>query len=156
MSQALINRAKTALLVAAQAGDTLRFKWWQGYAKGLLDASSTHNSALEIKDQSLGGYKPAAYLQAAWACLPENVQHLSFGDVQQLLNANGIECTRDSIADLDIDAAKQLKNSVVTTVDLNDEVTQQVIHKTDNTSLHTHTPSNNENTSPILANGKDA
>ncbi len=156
MSQSLVDRAKTMLLVAAQTDNPIRFMLSKGYMKGLLDASSNHNSELEDKDKSQGGYKPATYLQAAWAALPNDMENITLRDVQQLLSTNGVECARDSAAQSDIDAALHLKSSVVTPVDLNNETTVQVINKTNNTSLHFCTSPNKGTSISIVTDAKGA
>lgn len=120
---ALMARARTGLLVAADLDETDAFNFWQGYIDALRSmtdkaASLTH---LVARDQASGGYQPPTYLVAAFTALPEDVKALTLGDVQQLLRAQGIEPTCDLVSNANVDGVEELEHSKSAIVDLHQE-----------------------------------
>lgn len=96
---ALRQRGLVGLLFAAQntecTGHELAFRFWQGYLNALHGISSGHAAMAAQVDAQRSGYEPPAYLQAAFAALPNRVESATLAEVQEFLAAQGVQLTGD-------------------------------------------------------------
>lgn len=120
---ALMARARTGLLVAADLENPAAFNFWQGYidALRLISDGAAGLTHLVLRDAASGGYQPPTYLAAAFTALPEDVKALTLVDVQQLLRAQGIKPTCDLVSDGNIDGVEKLEHGKGAIVDLHQE-----------------------------------
>lgn len=120
---ALMARARTGLLVAADLENPAAFNFWQGYIDALRSISDRSATLTHLvrRDQASGGYQPPAYLAAALTALPEDVKALCLADVQQLIRAQGIQPTCDLVSDGNLDGVEQLEHSKGAIADLHQE-----------------------------------
>lgn len=137
--QALLARAKTGMLFnASRAPSPLSetgFSFWRGYLSALKDLSNPSTAWAAQRDASLSGYEPPSYLKAAFAALPEDVESLTFTQVQQFLAAKGVEITGDEITHGELNAVQQLENSKGVAIHLDDEHAAAAVDGNDG-SLH--------------------
>lgn len=119
---AMLNRAKQLVLTQALLNKPDGLLYAQG-ALGALQAITEEGGGAFVahRDALLGGYKPLAGFEAAWAALPVDAKHLSLADMREFLTLHGIELAADPISNGNVDGVSQLENGVITAVDLHDE-----------------------------------
>ena len=120
-AQALLNRAITGLLFSASINAPDRAQFWRGSINALRGVLDTERANFMARKDASCAYQPPAGLEAAWAALPDNIERLSFAEVQQFLAAQGVQITTHTIANSQVDAVLQFKDREVATVNLNDE-----------------------------------
>jgi hypothetical protein len=67
------------------------------------------------------GYLPNAMFKAAWASLPDDLEYLSTAQVQEFLQAHGVELATDPVTNGNLGGGMRLKDDVVTAVDKHDK-----------------------------------
>jgi hypothetical protein len=135
--EAMHNRAKQLVLTQAWLGkpDGLRFA--QGVMsslEGLLHSEMP--ACFANRDASLGGYQPTAGFEAAWSALPVGAKNFTLAEAQEFLRAQGVELSTDALALLHVNAVGDLKNGVLTPVDLDNEHDAATADVNDSSSLH--------------------
>jgi hypothetical protein len=119
---ALHNRAKQLVLTQAWLGRAEGLRFAQGALSQLSDLLFSNGPAcVAQRDASLGGYKPLAGFEAAWATLPVNAKNLTLAEVREFLVAQGVELSADAIPHFQADAVEQLKDDMVAVVNTHNE-----------------------------------
>lgn len=137
-SAALRNRAHTGMLfnVISNSPKPEQFYFWQGYAKALCDLEGKAGAVLAARDAELHGYQTSGFLAAAARCLDVDIYRLSRAEVVQRLAQAGIEVASDGVANTDISATGQLKDSAVTAIDLDGEHAAHLVDAKDDSVVH--------------------
>lgn len=138
--QALQNRARQGILIAAELNKPANLRFWQGFHNALRALSNGFGQKLAESDQSMGGHKPAGCFQAAWAALPDNIERLSLIEVQQLLRTHGVKVPANAVAEPQVNAIDQLPGRTVTVVEADHELAVAAVDLHDGASLHAAAP----------------
>lgn len=115
--EALQIRTKHAVLTSAWLGKADNLKFFQGALnayQGLLGLTSL--DWLARQDAVSGGYQPSSLFVAAWASLPENLDQMTIGEVQNFLHAHGVQLSDDAVANSNVGTINQVKNSELAAV----------------------------------------
>jgi hypothetical protein len=134
--QALSDRAKTGMLIAAEQGRSEGFHFWRGNLAALQSMTTGYGVGFAKSDRLLGGYQAPTDLKAAWAALPERAEKLTMAEVQQILAAQGVQVAAQPVANGDVNAGQQLENSAVATVNLHDEHAPAVVDFDNSSCVH--------------------
>lgn len=118
---ALHNRAIQQLLIGAWLGKAENVAFAKGSISVLRSLERGAGAKAAAKDASLGGYQPAACIQAAWARLPVDLERLTMAQVKDFLRTQGVEFPTDDVTQLQINGVQQLEDDKVSALDVNDE-----------------------------------
>jgi hypothetical protein len=96
------------------------------FAQGAINAYRSilrdAGQLLARRDAKLpSGYLPFTDFQAAWASLPDNIEHMTVAEVQDFLHTHGVEIATDTVTNGNINGVVKLKDDVVTAIDQHDE-----------------------------------
>jgi hypothetical protein len=112
--EAMHNRAKQLVLTQAWLGKGEGLRFAQGMLsafQSLTDCSGSQFAAQ--RDASMGGYRPLAGFEAAWAALPVDAKNLSLVQIQQFLVAHGVELSTDALSNSNVNAVSDLDHTIV-------------------------------------------
>lgn len=140
--QAMADRAKQLVLTTAWIGNADNLRFAQGSLGALTSLLQVPSAAefLARRDASVGGYQPATGFQAAWAALPVGAKNFTLVEVQEFLRSHGVQVTPHPVANSHIDTVRNLKNSEVPPIDLNDKHDAARADVNNGSGLHTAAP----------------
>lgn len=118
---ALLNRATTGAMAAAENGNLSNFRFFQGMASALKDLGSPGLIHVTKRDLRHGGYEALHGTDAAFARVRADVEHLTLAQVQQILAGSGVQIALHPVAHSQLDAGAQLEHRVGVVVNANSE-----------------------------------